>query len=120
MLNKYLVPHYLIEALPEMEPELKKISPTLNVYKCMACLVAFTKKQLITDRFEKLRQCFLTIETLYINADDQVKKAIESLYIHALTTSAGICGIQERKIIPLMPSLIRSLYLKQSMPLVCK
>lgn len=114
MLNKYRVPHYIVTEFPELEAELKKISATLNVYKCMACLVGFTKKQLITDNFAKLRQCFLAIEKLYINADEQVKAAIERVYIHALSTREKILGIHEqRKMLPLMPAIIQILYLKQ-------
>jgi hypothetical protein len=114
MLNKYLVPSFIVAEFPELEAELKKISATLNVYKCMACFVGFTKKQMITDNFAKLRQCFLTIEHLYINADEQVKTAIESVYIHALSATDKILGIHERKkMLPLMPAIIQNLYLEQ-------
>lgn len=114
MFNKYLVPNFIVAEFPELESELKKISATLNVYKCMACLVGFTKKQLIRDNFAKLRQCFLAIEKLYINADEQVKTTIESVYIQALSTTGRILGIREqKKMLPLMPAIIQNLYLKQ-------
>jgi hypothetical protein len=113
MLNKYLVPNFIVAEFPELEFELRKIAPTINVHKCMSCIVGFTKKQLVTDNFAKLRQCFLVIEKLYINADDQVKTAIESVYIRALSTTDKICGIRERrKMLPLMPAIIQNLYLK--------
>lgn len=43
MLNKYLVPSFIVAEFPELEAELKKISATLNVYKCMACLLALLR-----------------------------------------------------------------------------
>lgn len=114
MLNKYLVPNFIVAEFPELEFELRKIAPTINVHKCMSCIVGFTKKQLITDNFAKLRQCFLAIEKLNIHADEQVKAAIERVYIHALSTNEKILGIHEqRKMLPLMPAIIQILYLKQ-------
>lgn len=118
MMNRYEVPSYLQDALPEMKEVLVKEGVSSNLfdpYKSVQCLTDFTLKNAHEHNIKMLKRCFRAAERLYIKGNEIIKNAVTNVFIYSFSELfAGCADRRERiKIQSAMPSYLFSAYVQQ-------
>lgn len=114
MINQYEVPAYLVDELPEMKEELRKASPTLNIFKSIQCLADYTKNKVVSHDLLMVKKCFSLAEELYSRGNTIVKNAIENVVVFAFSSLMYVCSEEERnKLQSMMPLCLHTAYIQQ-------
>ncbi len=114
MLNQYEVPACMADELPELNEELKAISPALNIFKSVQCLANFTKRKAADHDISGVKQCFSLAEKIYFNGNENVKNAMENVFIFSFSSLLNACSREERnKLQSLMPLCLHTAYVQQ-------
>lgn len=96
MITQYEVPVRLVEALSGIEKELKRISPTLNIFKSIRCLVNYTRNKVAQHDLKLLKKCFFITEKIYTQGNVNMKSAVENVFVFSLSLIMNACNVQER------------------------
>ncbi len=114
MLNQYKVPAYLIEELPEIIKEFKFMYPSISIYKSIQCLHNFTSRRVMQNDLQKVKRCFAVAENIYCNGDNNVRSAIEKVFVHSFPVLIDIWNQEEKiELQALMPLHLHNAYIEQ-------
>lgn len=113
-MNQYEVPAYLIDNMPEIDEELKQITPLFNIINSIQCLTNFTRKKIIQHNLKDVKKCFAVVENIYSNGNILVKDAIENIFIYSFTSLLNAGNKEEViQIQAMMPLCLHSAYIRQ-------
>ena len=114
MLNQYEVPAYLADRIPAIVPDLKTISPTLNIFKTIQCLANYTREKVTQHDFKSVKKCFAIAEDVYMKGNSQVKNAIENIFVYSFSSLLNLGSNDEkRQLQAVMPLHLHTAYVQQ-------
>jgi len=114
MIDQYEVPAYLVGELPEISQDLKKFSPTINIFKCVQCLANYTKRKLVEHDLVALKKCFAIADEVYVQGNALVKDAIENVFVYSFSSLMNLCSADDKKKLQaIMPICLHTAYVQQ-------
>ena len=111
MINQFQVQAYLLNELPDIATEFKKIYPSISVFKAMQCLANYTRQVVLQRDIKSVKKCFIVANNIYIHGTLVVRNAIETVYVHSLWLLAATFKTEQKKEMQsLMPLYLYSAY----------
>lgn len=112
MITQYEVIYCLRDKLPQLSEDLNPSRITSSVYTSMQCLSDYTRDCLRKHQLHVVYKCFSLAETLYIEGDNVVKKAVDNIFIDSLC-SFLINNLKDQIIVQsIIPANLYRLFLK--------
>lgn len=114
MISEYQVPAYLLNELPDIAAEFKKIYPSASIVKAIECLARYTDLLIKQQDLKNIRKCFIVANNMYASGTEVVRNAMEAIYIRSLLLSTATCNQEEKEQIRfLMPLHLLTVYNQQ-------
>ena len=114
MINQYEVASYLVGELPEIKGELKRISPTLNIFKSIQCLADYTRSKVEQHDLGIVKKCFAIAENINSMGNASVKDAIENIFVFSFSTLLNSGDKAENKSLQaIVPICLHKAYVQQ-------
>ncbi len=114
MISQYQVPAYLINELPDIAAEFKKIYPSASIVKAIECLARYTDLLIHQQDLKNVRKCFIVANNMYMSGTEVVRNTIETVYIRSFLLSTSVCNRKEKEqILSLMPLHLLTVYNQQ-------
>lgn len=114
MINQYEVPAYLEDELPEIKEELRKIHPTLSIFKTIQCLADYTRRKVSQHDLKTVKKCFAIADNIYSKGNRIVKNAIENVFVYSFSSLMSVCSKDvKRQLQSIMPLYLHTAYVQQ-------
>jgi hypothetical protein len=120
MLNPFQVPAFITGKLPQIKKDLSGESGQPSAYQSIQVLTDYTKRMALKHDFSMVKKCMLVVEKVYEQGNNQVKNAVENIFIFSLSSMMTLCNIVEwRIVLSYMPAGLYSLYVQQVLKSNC-
>ncbi|MEO5889490.1 MAG: hypothetical protein ABIQ31_04515 [Ferruginibacter sp.] len=114
MINQYEVAAYLADELPEINGNLKKITPALNVFKSIQCLSDYTRNKVMQHDLRVVKKCFEIADNIYFRGNGLVRDAIENVFVYSFSSLFNLTDRKEKKELQaLVPMCLYTAYVHQ-------
>lgn len=101
--------------IPDIKPELNKLSSKENIAGMIQIVVTFTRELLKTRNWGKVNWNMMLIGWIYGRGDQTIKDIIENVYVRSFNGMKNICGQFEWEILQKkIPANLYSVYLYQN------
>lgn len=101
------------DELPEINPELEKLSSPRDIYVSVNCFAEFTKQLIKKGNLSEVKHCFNIAEKMLLEGNKTVKNAIENVYLFSMSSILDFTNPLSRKIKGMMNKALLTEYQKQ-------
>lgn len=98
---------------PTINETLEKTAHANNIYKAIQCFADFTKQLIAKGNLNEVKHCFNVAEQMLQNGNNNVKNAIENVYVYSLGTVIALSTLTTNHIKELFTGELRKEYNKQ-------
>jgi len=113
MITENEVSDILGEELPDINNELEKLSNSGNMYKAMQCFADFTKQLIRKGNLAEVKHCFNIAEKLLNDGNNQVKNAVENVYVYAMGTVIEFSATTTNRLQEIFNGSLKKEYIRQ-------
>ncbi len=110
MIRETEVKEILEKNVPEMKLEASELK---SLYKTIDSFAAFTKEVMKQGNLPIIGNCFATAELLIDEGTENIKLAIENIYVFSVTAFMDVTGAVSKQVKELLPDHMRAEYDKQ-------
>jgi len=101
------------DELPEINPELEKLSTPRDIYVSVKCFAEFTKQLIKKGNLSEVKHCFNIAEKMLLEGNKTVRNAIENVYLFSMSSIFDFANPLSRKIKGMMNKALLTEYQKQ-------
>jgi len=114
MITHCEVASYLVDELPEIKEDLKRISPTLNIFRSIQCLTDYTRHKVAQHDLRVVKKCFAIAENIYSSGNVLVRDAIENIFVYSFSALLNLGSKDEKgELQAIMPICLHTAYVQQ-------
>lgn len=117
MITQFEVATYLENEIPEIKTDFQNATgPAINnIYLAIKCLAQFTRRMVLEHNDLMTRRCLTVATKLYKNGNNNVKNAVENIYVYSFSSLLNSCadGKARNKLQARLPVGLYKIYLHQ-------
>jgi len=115
MINRFEVPMYLEEGLPNISQDLNSAKNCKDIHSSIHLFLDYTFNKIRENNLTAVKKCFVLADKLYSKGDRVVKSALENVYVFSFSNLPVKDGNDKKLIMGLIPGTLYSIYMKQVM-----
>jgi hypothetical protein len=113
MINETEVLDLLGNKIPELNPELERLSQAGNIYKTMQCFSDFTRSLIGNGNMQAVKNCINLAEELLQDGNNAVKNAVENVFLYSLAPMIDLGDVAGKALQKMLKGALRREYLRQ-------
>ena len=112
MISQQNLHEYISNAIPGLLSA-QENSNDNSPYHVAGEMIRYTATMVLDNKMPEARECLTLAENVYNNGSDEVKNAVENVFVYSFSHTFFCDEEKRRRLIDILPSSLYSLYKKQ-------